>query len=44
MTVADIAMVIEETIGLRPGSVSAAEAYGIVDLEAFPISANVSFK
>lgn len=34
MTTADVALVLEETIGLRPGSVSAAEARGIVDLEA----------
>eukprot|EP00438_Fugacium_kawagutii_P025129 Skav208283 [mRNA] locus=scaffold897:1743:12563:+ [translate_table: standard] len=33
VTTADIATAIEETVGLRPGSVSAAEARGIVDLE-----------
>ncbi|CAK9008340.1 ATP-dependent Clp protease ATP-binding subunit ClpA homolog [Durusdinium trenchii] len=33
VTTADVALVLEETIGLRPGSVSAAEARGIVDLE-----------
>ena len=33
MTTADVATAIEETVGLRPGSVSAAEARGIVDFE-----------
>ena len=33
VTTADVATAIEETVGLRPGSVSAAEARGIVDFE-----------
>ena len=33
MTTADVATAIEETVGLRPGSVSAAEARSIFDLE-----------
>ena len=33
MTTADVATAIEETVGLQPVSVSAAEARGIVDFE-----------
>lgn len=33
VTTADVATAIEETVGLRPGSVSAAEARSIFDLE-----------